>query len=251
MTPGFPSFSVRAKGQKLWPIVRLIDREILRRIALRLTPIADTARFQAVPHPDSRWFIAGFVKSVFQLFRCNMSISETKSETRSKFLGDPPLTRRDIAEDYNALNEQVKNHIKPEGFLGDLTVRDLTDAIWEGQRYKRYQSNLIESAFHTALIQTLTRILKTDEWAARVEATKWYSDNVEERRSVLNLLTRFGISVETLYATAMSLNAAPITVLERMISNRKSSRSKLLKDHNRLLRRIETAEGLTIDSIEI
>jgi CDP-diacylglycerol pyrophosphatase len=180
-----------------------------------------------------------------------MPDSETKSEARSKFLGDPPLTRRDSKEDYNALHEQVERHIKPEGFLDDLTVRELTDAIWEGQRYKRYQSNLIEGAFHAALIQTLTRIFQTDEWSARAEATKWYSDDVEEQRSVLTLLSRFGISVETLYAMAMSSNAAPITVLERMISNRKSSRSKLLKDHDQLLRRIEKIEYLPGEIIEV
>jgi hypothetical protein len=179
-----------------------------------------------------------------------MSSSETESETRSKFLGIPPLTRTDNKEDYKALHEQVERHVKPEDFLGDLRARELTDAIWEQQRYKRYQLKLIESAFHAALVQALTQILQGDEWVARAEATKYYSDNAEERTPVHNLLLRFGVGVEMLYAKAMSLNAAPITVLERMISNRKSSRSQLLKDHDRRLSRIEK-QDLTIDCIEI
>ena len=179
-----------------------------------------------------------------------MSRSETESEARSKFLGTPPLTRTDNEEDYNALHEQVERHVKPQDFLGDLRVRELTDAIWEGQRYKQYQTKLIESAFHAALVQTLTPFLGNDEWAAKDEATKYYSKNVEERTAVLNLLKRFGVSIEMLYAKAMSLNAAPIAGLERMISNRKSSRSQLLKDHDRHLSRIDKPD-LTIDSIEI
>lgn len=180
-----------------------------------------------------------------------MPISNTKTVARSQFLGAPPLVRRDNEEDYKALHKQAEAHIKPDDFLGDLMVRELTDAIWEGQRFKRYQAYLTESAFHTALVQILTQIYKNDDLAARHNADKWYSGNKEDRQSLFALLQQFGFNIEMVYGVAMSLNAPSITMLERMISNRKSSRTRLLKDHDRLQKRIEEAKSAKAEVVVI
>lgn len=167
--------------------------------------------------------------------------SEDEKSDRLKFLGRPPLVKGDDEQNYNALHREVESYLKPKGFIEDLNVRDLTDTIWEEQRNKRYQSKLIESAFHSMLIVVLTRIHLTDEWRARTDADKFFSGDLEERKTVLALLQRFGINVETIYAMAMSSNASSIAMVERMLNNRKSRRSKILRDHE--LRQAQTEKA--------
>jgi hypothetical protein len=108
--------------------------------------------------------------------------STDRKQSRSEFLGPPPLSKNDDEEHYKALQEQVKEYIGPVDFLGDLAVREITDAIWEGQRYKKCQSALIDSAFHEALIQALTRIHQNADWLARNQADQWFRGTSEERR---------------------------------------------------------------------
>jgi DNA-binding transcriptional MerR regulator len=81
----------------------------------------------------------------------------------------------------------------------------------------------------------------TDEWLARTDANKYFSEDAEERQAVVKLLHRFDINIETIYAMAMSSNAPSIAMVERMLSNRKSWRSNLLKDHERRQQQIEKA----------
>jgi hypothetical protein len=201
---------------------------------------------------------------MIKLERCNMSdtknenvimigdeTEDEKIDTYLHCLGGPPLTARDNEEDYKAIHKEVADHVQPQDFAGKLKVRDITDAIWEEQRCKRYQTKLIDSAFHTAVINTLTQIHKTDEWLARANAEDFLDGMVEEKKRVADLLQRYGVGTETLYAVAMSLNAQPISVLERMIENRKSSRSKLLKDneHEELLELREQSMSLSFGPI--
>ena len=174
--------------------------------------------------------------------------SESEKSDRLKFLGRPPLVGNDNVENYNALQEEVERHIKPESFMDALRVRELTDTIWEEQRHKRYQSKLIESAFHSMLIQVLTRIHMTDEWLARTDANKYFSEDAEQRQAVVKLLHRFHINIETIYAIAMSSNAPSIAMIERMLSNRKSWRSNLLKDHERRQQQIEKADKVSFSA---
>jgi hypothetical protein len=171
-----------------------------------------------------------------------MADSKSAKKDRLEFLGCPPLTQNEDEVDYRALQREVENHLKPEGFIDDLRVRDLTDAIWEEQRNKRYQSKLSDSAVHSALIQVLTEIHRTEVWQARVDADKWFSEDLDEQNYVSDLLNRYQVSREMIYARAMALNAPSIALVERMISSRKSLRSQLLKDHERRQRRIEKAE---------
>jgi hypothetical protein len=161
-----------------------------------------------------------------------MDDSETKQD-RSKVLGQPPLVRGENEEDYNALREHADVFISPITFMGDLTVRDLTDDVWEQQRYKRYQTNLIESGFQQALVKALTQIHQNDEWRARNDADKWFRGSPEERGAIGDLLKQFGFSIDMLCAEAMASKANSIALLERMICNRKSSRLKIVSDHEK------------------
>jgi hypothetical protein len=170
--------------------------------------------------------------------------SKSKKSDCLKFLAHPPLMRGDDEQNYNTLYKEVECHLRPMGFMEHLSVRDLTDTIWEEQRHKRYQSKLIESAFHSMLIQVLTQIHQTDEWRARTDADNFFSEDAEERQAVVDLLHRYHIDIETIYAMAMSSNAPSIAMVERMLNNRKSWRSKLLKDHELRQQQIDKAHDL-------
>ena len=74
------------------------------------------------------------------------------------FFGPPPLLRGEDEVLYRALLSEVERMIEPKTILDRMDVRDITDKIWEAQRYKRLEPRLIESECVSALANLLVPI---------------------------------------------------------------------------------------------
>ena len=59
------------------------------------------------------------------------------------FSGPPALLRGESEALYAALLAEVDRMIEPKTILDRIDVRDITDKIWESQRYKRLEPRLI------------------------------------------------------------------------------------------------------------
>jgi hypothetical protein len=87
-----------------------------------------------------------------------MSNEQNKSDDLADLVGPPALLRGEDEARYNALHAEIQRMLEPKTILDRIDVRDITDKIWEAERYKRFESRLIESARISALAHILAPI---------------------------------------------------------------------------------------------
>lgn len=160
-----------------------------------------------------------------------------------KFLGEPCLLKGERSELYYAISAQVQDLLKPKNILDQMVVRDLVDKIWEGLRYKRLQSQLIEVSCGDALAEIL-RLTFQDIYfeAAKQKAQDYYSGDPKKISEIKKLLTERGITDEMIRAKAVAMQARELVLSDRLIANRETSRNILYRDHERRLRKAEKAK---------
>lgn len=61
-------------------------------------------------------------------------------------------------EHYNMVHAEVENVMQPKNIIEKMAAKDVADKIWEGQRYKNLEGQLIESARPEALAALLLPI---------------------------------------------------------------------------------------------
>src|SRR5881275_1786472 len=112
-----------------------------------------------------------------------MSDEQNEPTESLDFFGPPPLLRGENEAPYRALLAEVERLIEPKTVLDQMDVRDITDKIWEAQRYKRLEPRLIESACISALAQILTPIFELNHTAGLEAANMYYGRDAQQRKS--------------------------------------------------------------------
>jgi hypothetical protein len=75
-------------------------------------------------------------------------ISPAKSLAKLKLLfGPPPVLGSEDPKAYDAMMAEILAAIKPRDFIGEMLVKNLTDAIWEAKRYLRLKTLGIERQY--------------------------------------------------------------------------------------------------------
>ena len=134
---------------------------------------------------------------------------------------------------YNVLLAEVEQMIEPKNILDQMDVRDITDKIWEGQRYKRLEPKLIESQSVSALAHILMPIFGLDHTEAFEAANMYYGDDPLQRKAAAGCLAHYNITDEMILAKALAQSGGGIGTIDRLIAAREKSRNNLFKDHQR------------------
>jgi hypothetical protein len=74
--------------------------------------------------------------------------------------GPPPLLKGDDAAAYDDLLARVSGNVKPSDIFEEIWVREIVDLMWENWRWRRYLTNLLESAAQKRLGPILQKILQ-------------------------------------------------------------------------------------------
>ena len=84
-------------------------------------------------------------------------MSDTKPPTVNfaKLIGPPALLPGEDATQYEALRAEVRKCFEPKSVLDEANVSDVTDKIWEAQRYKRFEVRILEGSRLSALAHLL------------------------------------------------------------------------------------------------
>ena len=146
-------------------------------------------------------------------------------------VGPPALLAGEDEARYNALHAEIGRMLEPKTILDRIDVRDITDKIWETERYKRFESRLIESARICALAHILMPIFDRDHSAGLDAANRYYGRDSQKRKTTAELLTAHGITDEMILAKAAAQSDGHLGRFDMLISNRERSRSRILREH--------------------
>jgi hypothetical protein len=162
-------------------------------------------------------------------------------------LGPPCLLSGENFDLYQAIQADVENLLMPKNILDRMTVRDCTDKIWEGLRYKRIEAQLIDAGRPAALAQLL-RPIKGYIEVAEQTAKNYFGSDVKKSAEVKKELLEYGITDDLIRAKALAMHVHDLVMCDRLIANRESSRNILYKDHERRQRRAEKANKKALQS---
>ena len=90
-----------------------------------------------------------------------------------KLFGQPPILKSEKESDYYLVLQEFWNHYKPKNFLQKLLIRDMTNALWDEQRYTRNIQLAVEQKLRRRLEFQLKRAkVHSETNAARQQAAQ-------------------------------------------------------------------------------
>jgi hypothetical protein len=170
------------------------------------------------------------------------SAREQPSDLELMF-GRPVLLKGESRAAYDFLRSTVTHLLAPADFLGELQVQEVTDSIWEEQRFKRFATRLIDTGHITAL----EILLQTACWNSPLInpaaiALDYYYGDAKKREAAKRFAASFGITDDLIQAKALAVNAGEFSYADRLVANRGAKLKGLLKDHERQKRKAEKAQ---------
>jgi hypothetical protein len=169
-----------------------------------------------------------------------MSDEQNEPKESVDFFGPPPLLRGEDEALYKTLLAEVERMIEPKTILDRMDARDITDKIWEAQRYKRLEPRLIESECVRALAQILVPIFGLDHSAAFDAANMYYGRDRLKRKTAAELLSHYNITDEMILAKALAQSSGQLGSIDKLVTTREKSRNDVFKDRER--RRLNAAK---------
>jgi hypothetical protein len=171
-------------------------------------------------------------------------VVENPNNQIDELFGPPPVMRGEDLVRYRRLQAAVEHEIKPEGVFDQILVREVTDKLWQQQRYRKTVVSVVESSFVEALA-SLLRLYRppggllrmaeiiADEDKATTMAREYYSGDTDAKRlKQLNAeLKMYNISQEQIEAKALELSSGRLSALIRMEANCENSLRMLRKEN--------------------
>jgi hypothetical protein len=157
--------------------------------------------------------------------------------------GRPRLLKGEDRRPYDFLRSKVQRMLAPTDFLGELRVQEVTDALWEANRFKRFATLLIDTGHITAL----EVLLQTELWnnpfiKPGFIALEYYHGDKEKREAAKKFVASVGITDDLIQAKALGVMAGEFSNADRLVDNRAVKLKGLLRDHERQKRKAEKAQ---------
>jgi hypothetical protein len=145
-----------------------------------------------------------------------MSDEQNEPKESVDFFGPPPLLRGEDEALYRALLAEVERMIEPKTILDRIDARDITDKIWEAQRYKRLEPRLIESASVSALAHLLAPVFGLDHVRGFEAANMYYGQDSLQRNVAADLLSHHKITDEMILAKALAQSSSALERIDKV-----------------------------------
>jgi hypothetical protein len=167
--------------------------------------------------------------------------NETDDNHFTLIFGESALLKGESRSAYDLLRVSVACQLNaPYDVLSQLKVQEITDSIWEAQRYKRFATQLIDTGYLEALevlLQPICRLnLSMDP--GRI-ALDYYHGEEKNRQAAQKIVRGAGITEDQIQVRALLVGAGQFSYLDRLAANRSATLKGLMKDQKRQLRRVE------------
>jgi hypothetical protein len=175
------------------------------------------------------------------------SASESAREEPTDFelmCGTPLLLKGESRAAYDFLRWTVADLLAPTDLFGELRVQEVTDSIWEGRRFKRFATRLIDTGHITAL----EVLLQTAFWSSPfikpglIALDYYHGDTKEKREAAKQFVASAGITDDLIQAKALGVIAGEFSNADHLVDNRALKLKGLLRDHERQKRNAEKAQ---------
>ncbi len=179
------------------------------------------------------------------------------------FFGPAPVLAGEDSQAYTELLAQVSGELKPKGLIEDFLVRDVVDAAWRVQRYRRVEIALIEAAMPQALEEMLAPLIngahrfgaleKYNADRSRVPTpamelvNAWMRQDAAAHEKVAEVLASANLSMADVEARAIAKQIDRIAQIGRLIAEAKQSRDSNWRELER--RRELRAEDHPSDNV--
>jgi hypothetical protein len=173
-----------------------------------------------------------------------MTMQEDDSAPRQlmELLGEPALLKSEDATLYRRLKREIEVLIKPENILDEMRVMDITNSVWESQRFRRHLVNIVEGERARALIHLVMPFVELDHEKASGVAQHYYGGDSSRKTLATKTLAQWGITDHQIEARAVVSNRDSVAILNRGISVREIMRKAILKEIARDKRRAEKSQ---------
>ena len=164
---------------------------------------------------------------------------QSESDDFSLIFGEPALLPGEIRTAYNLLRTSVACMLQADDdILSQLRVQEVTDSIWEGRRFKRLGTRMIESSLVVALHYLLQPACIISKRRADLLAEDYYFGKPEDQKLAKDIAAGVGITAERILGQAIAMSGE-YRLFDRLVDSRATTLKGLLKDHERQLRKAE------------
>jgi hypothetical protein len=155
-------------------------------------------------------------------------------DSAANLFGEPALLKGENKDQYMRLLAAVEADLKPETSFDWMMVYDQTNKYSEELRLRRISTSLIEGAKAEAL-EILLRPHCVDMFDISDRspsiARNYFSGDANAKKEAIKTVAYYGITPEQIEAKAMQVVIGALHVIDRMSSNRETSRRILRKEH--------------------
>src|SRR5829696_4110123 len=99
-----------------------------------------------------------------------------------ELLGEPALLKTEDARLYWRLKREIELLIKPENILDEMRVMDITNSVWESQRFRRNLINIVDGERARALVHLVMPFLSLDHQKALGLAQYYYGSSSDRKK---------------------------------------------------------------------
>jgi hypothetical protein len=153
----------------------------------------------------------------------------------------PPLLITESQDQFASLCEELEQEIQPKGVIERTYVHDIASIICEIQRFRRFQTVIINSSRFAALQNILKQLLccppdsdvsdviEFRAHGAEDLARSWFDKNKKAQTRVAKLLRTFQMDEAAIEAEAFRLCAEDVERLDRILTGLEFRRDKALR----------------------
>jgi hypothetical protein len=157
--------------------------------------------------------------------------------------GEPALLKGESRAKYNFLRKVIAGQLKAKGdIFSQLEVQEITDSVWESRRFKRMGTEMIDAALGAALQYLLQPIQASFKQRADLLAYDYYFGEPENKKSARAMAAGLGITEDRILCQAVAMSGE-FRLFDRLVDSRTSQFKRLMKDHDKRLRKAEKHEG--------
>ena len=133
---------------------------------------------------------------------------------------------------YTELLGRLRAALAPADVIEDVLVSDISNLVWEGQRWRRLRAALMQAARQEGLARLLTPLLDSS-YRAREVANKWAARDTDAVAEVNSMLAAAGLTSEAVMAETLAARLDDIERLDRMIAATEARRAAALREIER------------------
>jgi hypothetical protein len=137
-----------------------------------------------------------------------------------------PVLITESADEFSRLHGPLKDEFKPHGTVEEFMVEEIAALMWEIRRYRRAKTNILNSAYRSALGNLLRGVCREPgPFVLSIDdkdelAHQWFGNDQNAKQAVLQKLAYFDLDEHAIEAEAMRIRAADFEKFDRLLASR-------------------------------